>query len=393
VHAAKLKTSAGFSIVEIMVGMTIGLITVLVVTQVMAVSESRRQVATSGADAMVNATLGLYAIERDGKNAGYGMTTMKDTVGCPIKAKNDTTDIELDLVPAKITNGLNGTPDEVRFLASSKNGISLPMRIAVDHPYTAANFFVESDIGVEDNDLMIAVPAKLSTATPPDTWCSVFQHASGSGSGGGGGNESAQGQNKVLHPPGQSPLNHSGGSAIWPTGGYQEGDVILNLGNMSDQTYRISSDTVKPENKVLQLRQYSLLTNLNTDLDLFPNIVQLQAVYGKDTSGTPDGVVDVWNADAPAAANDWQRISAIRLALVARSQTREPGIVTLNGDGSVEEAKCDSENPHPASVCWRPDPAGNGVHINVSADNPDWQRYRYRVVETTIPLRNIIWQQ
>jgi type IV pilus assembly protein PilW len=67
--------------------------------------------------------------------------------------------------------------------------------------------------------------------------------------------------------------------------------------------------------------------------------------------------------------------------------------VTL--DGAVAASTCDSQTPHPAAICWKPDPNANGVKIDVNINNanPNWQHYRYRVIETTIPLRNLVWQQ
>jgi type IV pilus assembly protein PilW len=117
----------------------------------------------------------------------------------------------------------------------------------------------------------------------------------------------------------------------------------------------------------------------------------MQAVYGKDTTVPADGVVDAWNATAPTTAAQWQQVRAVRMALVARSATTEPANVTL--DGAQAASTCNSTSPHPAAVCWRPDPGGNGVKIDVSANTANWQRYRYRVFESTVALRNSIWQQ
>lgn len=397
----KFKSNAGFSLVELMVGLTIGLVTVLVVTQVMAVAETNRKAASSGSDTVVNAALSLYTIERDGKNAGYGMTTIASSVGCEIRAKNQNDPSmpsegkKFNLTPVSIKDGTGGAPDEIQFLASDKNGITLPVRISVNHPPTAANFFVDSDVGVQDGDMMVAVPSVLSTATPPTNWCSVFQ-VTGTGGGGGGGNGGnggnngggnnggGQGQNQVIHNSGQSDWNQPGGSNIFPKpDGYAAGDYVINLGNFLDHTYKV--DTTK---KMLVLTEYNMKTNTSADKDLYPHIVQLQAVYGKDTNA--DGVVDAWNATVPTTPAEWRQIKAVRVAVVARGQIQE-GNVTL--DGANAASTCDSTSPHPAAVCWKPNPTGNGVKIDVSANNSDWQKYRYRVVDTTIPLRNAIWQQ
>lgn len=387
----KFKTSAGFSLVEIMVGMTIGLITVLVVSQVMQVAEARKRSSTSGADALVNATLGLYTIERDARNAGYGMTTVRNSLGCEIRASHAGEPRDFTLVPARITDGAAGAPDQVQFMASNKNGVTLPVRISVDHPKTAANFFVESDLGVQEGDMMIAVPSVMNTATPPTTWCSVFQvtgtggPGGGGGGGGGGGNGGGggQGQNQVLHNSGQSDWNQPGNS-IFPNAGYVAGDYVINLGSFLDHTYSIT------DKGFLRLSDYKMLTGDTDERDLYPNIVQLQAVYGKDTTVPMDNIVDVWNATAPATPAEWRQVIAVRVALVARTPTPEPGVVTL--DGNAPASTCNSATPHPAAVCWRPDPNGNGVTINVNS-TPNWQRYRFRVLETTVPLRNTIWQQ
>lgn len=396
-------SAAGFSLVELMVGITIGLFTVLVVTQVMSVADGNRRAASSGSDSLVNASLALFAIERDGKNAGYGMATVANSVGCEIRSKHDGTDKTFTLSPVVITNGADGEPDQIQFLASDKQGITLPVRISVDHPKTAANFFVDSDVGIQAGDMMVAVPATLSTANPPTNWCSVFQVTGTGGPGGGGGNNGGgnngggnngggnngggnngggQGQNQVLHNSGQSKWNQPTND-IFPPSGYSAGDYVINLGNFLDHTYKI--DVAR---KKLVLTEYDMRTNDSEDKDLYPNIVQLQAVYGKDTND--DGIVDVWNETAPAGATGWRQIKAVRIAIVARGQAME-GNVTLDGDSAA--STCDRRTPHPAAVCWKPDPGDNGVKIDVSANNPEWQRYRYRVMETTIPLRNAIWQQ
>ena len=221
----------------------------------------------------------------------------------------------------------------------------------------------------------------------------MFQER-GTGGGGGGngnGNGGGQGQNQVIHNSGQSSLNQSGGSTIFPSAGYSAGDSVINLGNLIDHTYQVFSPTGSPGKSFLRLTEFNMAANSTANVDMYPNVVQLQAVYGKDTNS--DNIADAWNAVAPTTPAEWQQIRAIRIALVARSQNREPGVVTL--DVATAASTCDSATPHPAALCWRPDPAGNGVKIDINIGNvaPNWQYYRYRVMETTIPLRNAIWLQ
>lgn len=362
---ARKPGNAGFSLVEVMVALTIGLLTALVVSQVMQVAEARKRAAASGADTTVNATLGLYMIERDGRNAGYGLASVRDSIGCEIRLTHaGVPQPPLNLVPVMIGDGADGAPDTLRFLASQMERAAMPTRIAVDHPQQASRFMVESDLGMRVGDMIVAVPATIA-----GNWCSVFQ-------------ATAIETNEVQHEAGESPWNQEGAASIFPASGYASGDYVINLGRFQDRTYRIA-------NNALGMTDFDAQTNTPVEMDLYPHIVQLQAVYGKDTND--DGVVDAWNADMPADAAGWQSIRAVRVALVARSEQPETEIVTL--DGTDAASTCASANPHPAAVCWRPDPNGNGVAINVSAGTPNWQRYRYRVMETTIPLRNAIWWQ
>ena len=75
------------------------------------------------------------------------------------------------------------------------------------------------------------------------------------------------------------------------------------------------------------------------------------------------------------SATDWARVLTVRMALVARSaQPERP---------NVAGGACDATNAAPT---W------SGGSFDLTGD-ADWQCYRYRVFETTVPLRNLIWQQ
>jgi type IV pilus assembly protein PilW len=45
-------------------------------------------------------------------------------------------------------------------------------------------------------------------------------------------------------------------------------------------------------------------------------------------------------------------------------------------------------------VCaWAGDATSNAPLVNLSTGHPNWDKYRYRVFETIIPLRNVIWSK
>lgn len=70
---AAARSSAGFSLVEILVGMVIALISMLVVLQVYALNEGQKRTTTSGVDAQQSSLVGLHLLERDLRQAGYGV--------------------------------------------------------------------------------------------------------------------------------------------------------------------------------------------------------------------------------------------------------------------------------------------------------------------------------
>lgn len=370
-----IRQSKGFSLIELMVSLLIGMITVVVVMQVLAFSEGKKRTTTTGSDAQINGNLGLFTIEREAKNAGWGIVGLLSAVGCPVKAQKGTDpEMTITLAPVLITDGASGAPDTIQFLSSSK-GVALPTRIAVDHPDTAANFFVDSDLGIEDGDLMVAVPA-----TDTSKWCTLFQVTNDPNPGNGNSQGEGLGQNKVIHNSGQSDWNHPGNSNF-PTNGYVAGDYLINLGTMINHIYSIANVGSTNPPRALQLTIFNLASGGTTVTnELYPHIVDLQAQYGKDdgsNSGTADdGLVDGWDNVTPTTNAGWRQILAIRVAVLARSVNPEKEAVTFNAPSWVGGT---------FNMSWD---ASTSVWGDAS-----WTHYRYKIYETIIPIRNLIWRQ
>jgi type IV pilus assembly protein PilW len=110
-----------------------------------------------------------------------------------------------------------------------------------------------------------------------------------------------------------------------------------------------------------------------SDAEVSTGIVQLKAMYGKDT--TNDRSVDTWNTTAPASAAEWMQVRAVKIALLSRSGLFEKTAVT------------------PGAPVWTHPGTGGAVAFTMAnlADGTDWRNYRYRVYQTTVPLRNMIW--
>ncbi|MBH1961511.1 MAG: PilW family protein, partial [Rhodocyclales bacterium] len=117
-------------------------------------------------------------------------------------------------------------------------------------------------------------------------------------------------------------------------------------------------------------------------------IVDLQAEYGVDADA--DGVVSAaeWTTVTPATAADWRQLRAVRVALLARSQQYETTAVTPVAPAWAREAVPirtftmrnvdDTPDTDPMDGTGKPTPN-------------NWRSYRYRVYETVVPLRNLVW--
>jgi type IV pilus assembly protein PilW len=358
----------GFTMVELMVGMLIGLLAVIVISQVMLVSEGQKRTTTGGSDAQVNGALALYSMTRDLEMAGYGIASSPGVVGCPISAQfagaTPPALVNRRLVPVVITTeaarvaagAASAVGDAIRVMASSKTSYSVPTRV-IPPAYAVGGqaFPVTASMGIAQGDLALV-------GIDGTTACWVFQ-ATGV-------------------PSGQS-VPRVDAAAGWNTPGmpnlaYPDGSVLVNLGTLVDTTYQIVGNS-------LQQQSFDIAAPgvAPTPRDVQPDIVNMQALYGKDTNA--DGVIDVYDAIAPTTNATWLQVIAIRVVVVARSDQFEKEDVTpanLQWDVGTTPPTTGAVACGAASSC-----------LTVKVDHlTDWKRYRYKLFETVVPLRNMVWR-
>jgi len=178
------RRSGGFSLVELMVGVGIGLLCTLVIATVLGATEGRRRGTMQGSDMQVSGSLALYNLQREIATAGYGFANDGAEVGCQLQAKYNgaaVTALPSVLAPVFVTEGANGASDQVRVLASSKFvnsnpaalstvGYTAPSRIIL--PYYAPNdtvYNVASSLSISKGDLLVAIAKDTTQA------CGLFQ--------------------------------------------------------------------------------------------------------------------------------------------------------------------------------------------------------------------------
>ena len=378
IRQSENNKSRGFSLVEVMVGLVIGMLGILVIMQVFAVSEGRKRTTTSGSDAQINGLSALLAIERDVRQAGFGYTSSPGSgtnpaLGCTTRAYNSAVPapgrIDFRLIPVLITNGASNAPDAITVTYGSGPNLATP--VGFTQPSSgAANYQLNNSAdkaGFAVGDLVLAMQPGLE--------CTLAQVTGLTGSG----------SDVITHNSGTGgDYNASGGLGV--TYGLPTAQ-LLNLGNPIITQYFVLASNLAATDLKLGTPGVAAGTTILAD-----NIVTIQAQYGIDPTGV--GLITAWveptgaiwgnTATTPAIANILQ-IKAIRLAVVARSGLMERVVVTptcANNAGT---------NYGPCA--WQDTPASPAPLINLLPGDPNWGRYRYKVYQTIIPIRNIIWSE
>jgi type IV pilus assembly protein PilW len=328
---------AGFSLIEVMVGLVVSLLVSLVIMQVFSVYEGQKRSTSGSADAQTNGSIALYNLQRDVQLAGFALPIFSSSnapLQCTAFIPSGT-----DISPASITDGGNaaGASDilTVRYGTSDAGGS--PAIISTVNSGNEA--LVLNNAACNEGDSVI-----ISKGTD----CLFMQN----------GVASLSGTTGIT-------FNKPSTATISP-------DASLScLGAWKAVSYSINSD-------------YQLVRSENdSNAPNVDEIVNLQAQYGISLKAE-ENTVDQWvNATGTTWSNpnnvNRKLIKAIRVAIVAR-----------NGLLEKETVSYPCSTAHPGLCAWTGTSKSPAPIIDLS-NLSDWQQYRYRVFTTIIPLRNIVW--
>lgn len=360
------KTQRGMSLVELMVAAAIGIIASLAIFQVFAVFEAQKRTTTSGGEAQTSGTLALFTVERELRQAGYGINNL-EFLGCQIQGYDSlsATPFTLEMVPIRITQGAAGAPDTITVMYGSGELMPNPSSITQNMPNASADFKVSNRYGFQEGDIIIAAETGKN--------CTLAQ---------------------VSNLPGALGLSdnviHGSGTYTDPATGTQK-DIRYNPSAVppgSGITYTTNAKLFNigalPVNNIYSIlnaqlvQQQALFAAVPAAaIPLHDGIVQLQAQYGKDTNS--DGVVDLFDEVTPATTALWAQVLAVRIAVVARSGLYEkeqvsPATIKLWEDSGAA--------PTTTGPVWT---------LN-DAPGVEERHYRYKVFQTVVPIRNMIWK-
>jgi type IV pilus assembly protein PilW len=353
------QRAMGFSLVEVLVAAAIALTGLLVITQVFAAYEGWKRTTTGVAQSQEGGLLGAFTIEKDLRHAGLGMIGLRCAKINAYNAQATPNALALNGMPVTITlhTAANGS-DVINVLYSSSPFANIVATLQASAPRSSSAIEVDNGIGFARGDLVVI--------SQPSNDCSLIQ-LSDDAELTGMANVTGPGSSWALpHAPGNAfPWNPSGEQNIFPESpaiGYSTGAKVLNLGQLLEHTYYVYGD-------MLRMDERSLVDASQTSFDLIPGVVGLRARYGRDTDN--DGVLDIFDNDTvdllakSLATESGNTLNAVQFALIVRSGQREKAPVSG------------------ASIAFWP---GETLTLDDEA-----RHYRYRVLQTIVPLKNLIW--
>jgi type IV pilus assembly protein PilW len=348
IRSVSAPRQRGMSLIELMVGVVIGLIAVLVIYQTFAVAEGVKRQTISAGDAQKTGMIAMYLVGTELASAGNGiMLNQDDLATC-----TDTGDVKTTMRPFSVLiepGADDDTADSFVVNYGTARSVVTPSVFMAKTSVGDSTYTVQSPTGFKKDDMVVTITGSgdcerntVTAVTTPDT----------------------------------------------------NGNVVLTVGKPSSfemlPTMRIinvgpaaSTQRVRYDVSSGVLRSTDLVTAGATAQPLASSIMNMKVLYGVDTDG--NGTVDTWTpatGDFAAAkvlaatGAELRRIKAVRLGMVVRSDEYDKDAPTFNW--TLFECTAQEAVDY---TC--PDPITGTLPAN----------YRYRVYETIIPLRNPMWNR
>lgn len=348
----RVRGARGISLVDLMVGLAIGMAATVVTLQVAVMFDARRRVAGGSADANTNATHVLASLVRELRIAGNGLGP-PDALGCDVhRAAPGQPDAVIAWQPLAIINGEQGAPDAFTLLAA-EGELTAPARLIASYSPNAGAMMVDTTLGLAAGDGFVLQSAGSSA-------CVLLSAAAVSAGG--------------------YAVTPATASGVLPGTVFGPGSAVIRVGALRYRRYEVDAG------QRLQAASFGAAGSW-TRAELADGVASMQLQYGFDarpgTQAMPqvtfwsDAVVDADGNGIAGDAADWRRLLAVRIAVVTRSPQRRDG-------------RCDATEPQ--WLAGRP-PSGTLQATPIKVDHlPDWRCWRYRVLQAEVPLRNQLWR-
>ena len=370
----------GFTLIELLVAVTVGMGLTLAVTLMLIRHESGRRALTSINDVSGNGTWLSYSLDRTLRSAGSGFTQIgRQAFGCPLRvARGGATvlprpsafpapfaavDTTVRLAPIVVQSGAGTDGSDVLIVAAGSAGLGeTPQRVLPDSA-TADRLRLNSTVGLTGEDLVLL--------SQDGNVCMVQQVSNGF----------IGGADQSLTFGGTYAAATVAGVTLASIGtgtiGWLSSRGRANGKRPAFQLMGIGANSTLVAYDLMQLDGHDRV------MPLADGVVDLRARYGIDSDD--NGIVDLWVDPAvapwdsaslfdgtPASRLALTRIVAVRVGLVLRNATPERDAVT------------------PATLTLFNDLPGLIHTHNIAVGD---RVMRYRSLDFTIPLRNVLLMQ
>ena len=402
-----MKSQRGFTITEIIVAVAIGLIGTLIVFKSLDNSHSVTRNVTGGSDAQTTGALALYSMERDVRQAGYGINDPA-ILGCQLRLSNagapnfflpaDVTGNTAVLTPLQIRIDSDGNPILRVAYAGGRNVSGTKLVQPFPGP-DASIMRVANVYGMRKSGSLLLVTE--GNTMDAENWlpglriCSVYQ-------------TNVDIADDITPPAiGRTSVSPFSPSSAYAGVTYSLNAKVFNLGqgNASGSTaLNVMQDTANMP--VWKEYRVNHATQTLEERDLFrgekdyraiaPNVVDMYVDYVQ-RDGTFRTTSPVDNAGSDVAAyqkyrHEWQDIIGVRVSLLTRDAAPDfsKGTSCRNADNSVIT---DTSKMITASTSRSLETGFPGVDPFVLDldNNADAYCYRYKTHSSTITMRNAAW--
>jgi type IV pilus assembly protein PilW len=430
-----------------MVGMAVGLITVLVIVQTMSLFQGGRNTLTGGTSAQENGLFAMQLVAGDIRSTGAGYYSTSPTgagslqscinvcsfygssgkgycsnngasgqTGNPIASISGQAltgagyHLQAPLFPIIIETQPTGTgvTAAIPYAAGSDIvTVRSAARFLGSVPTTTAGADMSANVDISVGRTFGFKAGDLALIADGGSNCTVFEVTALSGLALSHSTSSSFNPSSGFNWPDATSGNLNGGKTFGNTA------MVYNLGtNAATNSQNVTRPGVViareysiagPNSTTMQMRQMGA-ANPNVSgtaaavMPMADGVVALKAQYGIAASATSATVTSWVGSDSGSTwTTTWapgvltqanaQLIRAIRLLVVARSGNRETTTVT-GACTSGAKGPC----PWPNTVTGDPVIDLTKVAVPSGADaTTEWQHYRYKIYTTVVPIRNILW--
>lgn len=354
-HRKTRSTQHGFSLPEILIGMTIGLLGMIIIMQVSSVFENQRRSTTSGDDAQNSGAIALHVLQRDLGQAGYGFSSLN-------------------------------RQDKLN-----------------PRPYLVNSEFVTPYLTINPLRPVILNPASLAAIQDAGTDSILITYS----------NSNVNSEGTLIMKTNASGYDVLGGTAqrnIQGTGGagFIDGDwvtvddgVAIAASSVTAQKHYlyvasgVGVNTVPVNTPTATTQVYVAPPAVPQDTPVGPHPILFNfgsppAILAYAVIGGNLSVCNYFQYDCAASntAPEWSQLSGGIINMRARCESSSTVRVALVSRSVVVDSSVVTND----TPVWHPNAAVSNVVASPSATwGADWNKYRYKTFESVTPIRNAIW--